>query len=452
MFHDRTSGAGGSVARPLAFLVLLILSTGLSAAQTAWLRNYSDGVRHFERREFALAEEKLLAAINDRGAPPERGPNVNLVSQMPGGFIPEYYLALISQQAKKHDAALDFARRAKAYLPARDRRRAEMEAVETDATKALADLAEQTRKATLAGQFDSLMREAASELQESRLAPARDKATRARALGVNNDAADTLLADIARHEDHARHLAEASRARDAANYAQARASANLARATGVDVPGIDSLLAEITRLERAAGDRQALAAAIAEATRARDQRRWREAREAALRALALDSSNVPAAALLREIEAGERTSRIEDLVRRITPLLASGSAAAATPLADALAALDPAHDLVRRHRQMVLASLTADQTERFGAGQFLKGQYQAAVETLARLDGDRQPRARFYAACSKAALALMTPDADKRAALVAEARRDLGLIREPRRVFAADLRYVSPSIVQLLGL
>jgi hypothetical protein len=90
--------------------------------------------------------------------------------------------------------------------------------------------------------------------------------------------------------------------------------------------------------------------------------------------------------------------------------------------------------------------------ERAALVDFFSGQYETAADKLAAVTAapNRSPRAFFYLACSRAAIAL-TGRAANAAAAIAEARASLALAGDPAQ-FAADRRLISPRIRQTLGL
>jgi hypothetical protein len=460
-----------------------VVATILCAAQGVltqdlWTRTYLDGEVAFKRNDFETAERKMQAVMNDPNAPTRHGPQVMVVGQA-GGFIPEYYLALIYRKSKNQEDALNYARIAKAYFAERDDRRTEMTTVETEAINAVTAADNQRRADKLltdataefsagrleparaflaqlrplglnataandllrridAQEFTGLKTDAIKALTEKRYADARAAATRARALNVDNSWADGFNTEIARHETYESAMAQARQALTDRRLGEARTAATRARGTNVNTQQADAILGDITRHETFDG-------ALAEATKAFDERRWIPAKNAADRARATNIDNPQIDGLLRRIE-------IQSLTEQITPLLTARSYKTAAPLVDQLGVLDPANPLVASARQQFAANLSADDKERLGLGQFYRGQYTAAIGTLTQLDGSLRPRARFYIAASRAALSLLDGDPGKRRALADQARQDMDAVRSQQAAFSADLRFLSPTIVQLLGL
>jgi hypothetical protein len=82
---------------------------------------------------------------------------------------------------------------------------------------------------------------------------------------------------------------------------------------------------------------------------------------------------------------------------------------------------------------------------------FFSGQYETAANKLSALTAtpNASPRAYFYLACSRAALAL-TGKADETTA-IADALAQLALARDTGQ-FAADKSLISPRIKQKLGM
>jgi hypothetical protein len=95
--------------------------------------------------------------------------------------------------------------------------------------------------------------------------------------------------------------------------------------------------------------------------------------------------------------------------------------------------------------------LSAAADEQAGIAAYLSGQYDRASSllTAAAPATGATARAYFYLACSRTALAITVGQAD--AAAVAAARATLARAGDPAQ-FAADRRYISPRILQALGL
>jgi hypothetical protein len=83
---------------------------------------------------------------------------------------------------------------------------------------------------------------------------------------------------------------------------------------------------------------------------------------------------------------------------------------------------------------------------------FLSGNYKQAGDTLERAVGSRvtSPRVYLFLASSRAAQALLAPQAE-RPALVAEARRSYELAKPSAGALAVDQKFISPSILRLLA-
>jgi hypothetical protein len=90
-------------------------------------------------------------------------------------------------------------------------------------------------------------------------------------------------------------------------------------------------------------------------------------------------------------------------------------------------------------------------TERLGVRLFLSGNYKESAEELERAVGAgvSSPRIHLFLASSRAAQALLAPESEK-PALVAAARRHYALAKPASSALAADQRFISTSIRQLL--
>jgi hypothetical protein len=95
-------------------------------------------------------------------------------------------------------------------------------------------------------------------------------------------------------------------------------------------------------------------------------------------------------------------------------------------------------------------SAPAARTERQAIAAFFSGRYEQAAQglSLLALAPDATPRARFYLACSLAALVIT---GDRQPSSLANAREHL-LRAGSTDQFTYDRRLVSPRILQLLGL
>jgi hypothetical protein len=90
--------------------------------------------------------------------------------------------------------------------------------------------------------------------------------------------------------------------------------------------------------------------------------------------------------------------------------------------------------------------------ERLGVKLFLSGNYKESADQLERAVGSgvTSPRIFLFLASSRAAQALLAPQAE-RSALVAEAQRHYALAKPQAATLTADQRFISPSIQKLLS-
>jgi hypothetical protein len=497
-------------------------------AQEPWKKLYVDAKGAFERRDYAVAEQKFKASMDDASAPKTHGPKVLIYSQV-RGFIPEYYLALIYASQKKFPEAIHYATIAEGYLKrsdapyyatlhtASETAKLAMNAplpapsgtrLRGDVAVALAgghfdDARNLVRQGQAAGatgndvtellrqidreEFSVLMRDAGTARDARNFAEAARLASRARQLNVDNKQADDLVSDIANRETFTRLIADGRRALGSGQVAQARDSAQRARALSLDTGQVDALLADISRHEDFAG-------LMMKAQKAYDTRQFSDARQAAQQAKSLNVDNQKADFLLAGIErqqrfeadmssartaldanrfsdarkavsdarllnvdgkaVGELSRNIDvrDLAKQLETLMTSKSLAAMPPVISKLESLDPHNPAIFSARSLLTSVAGDDQKERLGIGQFYRGEYADAVTALTSLSTGVRPRVLLYLACSKAALALIERDPQKRKTLEQEARQHFAHVRDQRAAFSTDLRYVSPSIIQILDL
>jgi hypothetical protein len=90
--------------------------------------------------------------------------------------------------------------------------------------------------------------------------------------------------------------------------------------------------------------------------------------------------------------------------------------------------------------------------ERTGVRLFLSGNYKESATQLERavVSGVASPRIHLFLASSRAAQALLAPK-DEQPALVAAARKHYELAKPAVATLAADQRFISPRILQLLS-
>ncbi|MGQ0735154.1 MAG: hypothetical protein ACT4QD_16065 [Acidobacteriota bacterium] len=181
-----------------------------------------------------------------------------------------------------------------------------------------------------------------------------------------------------------------------------------------------------------------------QAQRALNDARYDEAQSAAKQARGLNVDNQAADTLLRNIERGRRSAQLQgqlakspglpELRRLLTEYEDSG-----VPL-----------DEVRKRIADGEALDTRDKTERAAMVEFFSGNYQRAISALAEAEKVMALSARgtFYRACSLASLA--TRGRSTNQTQLGEARRLYGIAAQNAQEFSADLRYISPRLLELL--
>ena len=152
--------------------------------------------------------------------------------------------------------------------------------------------------------------------------------------------------------------------------------------------------------------------------------------------------------LVREIDTGRRTARIE------TAIKGRDVAAARKELA-ALVAVHPEYDPKPLTAQVdrIDNEINATSLQRNAMRAFFNGGYQESLSLVAQIErtGMLTARTQFYRACSLAALAATStnPAQDKR---LADAKRFYSEAAKAPDQFRDDLRYISPKVRQLLGI
>ncbi|HYM26464.1 MAG TPA: hypothetical protein VEU08_24770 [Vicinamibacterales bacterium] len=190
-------------------------------------------------------------------------------------------------------------------------------------------------------------------------------------------------------------------------------------------------------------NRRNFSALMADVGRFTTSGQYAEARVAVGRARALNVDNAA-------VDAAQKTIDIQDYQKQISTQLAARRWTAVNQLADQLAVLDPANPLVQSARRDVAHGIASDEArvhEREGLSAFYRGNYQGALDALARIADDvRTPRDVFYQACSTAAIGLMQNDKTR-----LERARALYLqARSKDNPFTVERKYVSPKIVGVL--
>ena len=133
-------------------------------------------------------------------------------------------------------------------------------------------------------------------------------------------------------------------------------------------------------------------------------------------------------------------------------------ATAATAEVAALRELSPGHvaigELTRGINSLIEGldrTARLANAERTGVKLFLSGQYKQAADILEQAVNQSltSPRVHLFLASSRGAQALLAPQ-DQRPALVDAARKHYALAKPGAGTLAADERFISPSILQLL--
>ncbi len=379
----------------LLLLALLALPAG-AAAQLPWLRDYQDGVREFERGNLALAEQKLKEAKADPRAPEQSRTARSGTSMFTEVFIPDYYLGLIAARQGRYQEAVKLLEGALAAGLVTRRQRKEFDL----ATTQLARSKEEAGKLAAA-------RPPPEPSPSTPTPPPPSGPTGPEPAPVKPAPTPTPApaAPPAWLEPFRRAIEAGRAALREGRFADARSSAAAARQNAGDQPSrgqADSLQREID------------AAVAQEANRA--------------------ASRVREALTARNVEGAQ--SQIA-----------------------ALEGLDPNHSALAqlrreltRVRDAIAALAAVARAEREAIFLFFSGDYQKAAGTLRRAigSGHTSPRIHLYLACSQAALALLS-GASRNEELVQEARRQYALARPGENEFAADRRFISPKILELLN-
>ena len=464
--------------------------------------------------EWAAAENKLNRAKTARGAPAP-GRNRLYYGQWRQDFLPDYFLGIVYRNTGRPELAVQSFEVSARVIAEKDKDRPELNRELALAQKAVTDKTGATGLNTAANtntgagggtgtpagtgtaattaadarrSFTAAMAQARRSLDSADFAQARASAEAAVRLGVDNAAANALLSDIGRRENFATLLAQAQKALQSRQYAEARRSAGQAAELGVDAPKVREVLADVERHERfdgvLAGAQKALearqfgearrlagaardlnvnprrvddllgtvdaherfAAVLADAQKALDGNRFAEARQFLTRARAQNVDPRQVDTLAR------RADTIEGLTRQIRAAMASNAVADLAGPVEKLEAIHAANAILPEARTVLGAVAGEDQKVRSGLRQFYRGEYAGAIAELAPLGGRARPRADFYLACSKAALALLERDPERRKLLEQEARQHVAPVKDGRAAFAADFRYLSPRILAILGL
>lgn len=368
----------------------LIATSRLVSAQDTWWKAYLDGESAFKNHDYTTAEAKLRDSIARAPKGQSHGPKAVLVSQQ-RGFIPEYYLAIICADSGRAADALEFVGQAKYYLTDKT----QVDALAAAEKKAKNALAAAQPPAPAAGAGDT------GRSNPPPSTPAKPPV----------DPYAEVIASL-RSELNAGKLDEAIRDRNQARVGGAKGDAFDAVSRAIDQKDFDR--------------------AMATADQALKEKKFADAMTAAehARGLFVDPGKV--------ISLESEITRLADAAKAVVPAPDRGKAAPPPPTAPP--------------RPPAPSAAVLD-AQRRGLRAFLSGDYQDAMLALRPVALDANgARARFYLACAEAGLALLEPDAAKRANLESEAKRDWQAVAVNRASFSADFTFVSPAIMRTLGI
>ena len=397
----------------LTFAAVLALPAS-AVAQVEWARDYEQALDAFKKGNDPLAEQKFKEARDHKRAP-KQSRNANYYSLVYKPFIPDFYLGVIYARQGHHKQAQEYLERALRDELVKPEDRANY-ALATSSLQRARD--EQTRLA--------------SNVRPSPPAPTGNPPATTPPRTQQPPPATTTATPI--------------------NPVTPTPSNN----TGVAVtptPVRPPTTAEPAWL---AGFRRAMDAARLSLR----QRRYSEARNslAAATGVPLDAARrEEAEALRREIDSAQNVAASQVVERARQAIRRKDATAAAAEVAS-LRDLSPGHVAIgelTRGINSLIAGL--DRTarlataERTGVKLFLSGQYKQAADILEQAVNQSltSPRVHLFLASSRGAQALLAPQ-DQRQALVDAARRHYALAKPGAGTLAADERFISPSILQLL--
>jgi tetratricopeptide (TPR) repeat protein len=183
--------------------IVSLLAVGVSLAaqgKAIWDDLYREAIKHVQRKEWKLAEEKLMES---KKTGPASGRGVirrGLLGR--DDYFPDFYLGVVFVNTGRPGLAIpQFQSARKAGLNPRDsefRQIDQFEATAAALLKAEADLAESKRPDPKIAQFNKQLDEAQTLFKENRFDEAEAIAKKARAFNVDNAAVDALLQNIGR--------------------------------------------------------------------------------------------------------------------------------------------------------------------------------------------------------------------------------------------------------------
>jgi hypothetical protein len=475
-----------SRARVTVTSAVLLMLTAALAAQSQWYALYDEAVKHIQAGEFQQAETKLLQAKKEG---PASGRSVLRYGSLRQPYFPDYYLGVVYVSTNRPQQALEaFASARQANIDARNNEFRLIGTFEGQAKTALAnvrnapgDVTKPTPptpadnsaavRAEALKDFDRLIGVARAQLEKRNFDGAEQSANNARALSDKQglgagQRADALIKEIA----GSRQVGVVEDAINRKDLATARTAWAVLSATAPTLAD-PALKARIDRLEPAPPPPVTVTptnpgvntgASIAQfekemnSARAQfNQRNFDSAEQTASNAarlaikLGLDAAyEQRAQAMVREIDTGRRTARVEAAIK-------NRDVAAARKELTALAAVYPNFDARPLTAQVdrIENEINATALQRNAMRAFFIGNYQESVTLVGQLErtGMLSPRTQFYRACSLAALAAASndPSQDRRRA---DAKKYFAEAAKALDQFKEDLRYISPKVRQLLGL
>lgn len=395
-------------------LAAVLLLPAAAGAQQAWVKAYEDGVKEFQRGNDALAEAKLLEA-RDKGPKQSRRHNFSSVVYRP--FIPDFYLGVIYARTGRHRQAQPLLERVL---------RDELVKQDDDANFALANSSLQKIRDEQARLASNTPRptpppEVVRPPVNQPTTPTSPTVTPANPTTqplANTNPGNTATPPAVRPPPPVVPPAEPAwlpRFRQAMEAAQG----SLRESRYTDARS------HLASAESAAGD----------ATRRQEAQTLRRSIDAAQSVDALQTANRARAAI-----AGKNIDLAQMQVARLETV-APGHSALAGLRAD-----------VERLRGSLQGAARVASVERLGVKLFLEGNYKESADQLERAVGSgiTSPRIFLFLASSRAAQALLAPQAE-RPALVAAAQRHYALARPAAATLTADQRFISPSIQKLLS-
>jgi hypothetical protein len=396
---------------PVLVLAALLALPAAAGAQQRWAKNYQDAIKAFESQNYALAEQKFKEARDDSQAP-EQSRNANFSSVVFRPFVPDLYLGVIAARLGRHSEA-----------------KATLERVLRDPKQ----VTERERKefALATGALeDARVALAKTEKPETRLAENRP---------VNPPPTNTP-----------------SQPPTTTPTTQPSQQPTSTTVTPPPIRNTPPPVTPNTEAWRPGFTRQMDAARAS-----LKQNRYAEARVSASGALSVagdGTSRLAAESLRREIDSAQNTAA-QQIVASVRDAIRRKDAVAAATQLSSLETLAPGHGSIS-DLQRQIEGLTAGLdrvarlagVERVGVRLFLSGNYKEAAAGLEKAVNDKltSPRVYLFLASSRAAQALLAPQAERRE-LEAAARRHYALAKPNVGSLAADQKFISPSILSLLN-